>query len=237
MTLFSGFGKVGVLSGAGGGYQPSEWLFTGTDGPHSGTIDVSGASNIIVAGVGAGGAGGSAGPLPASLIAGAEGGAGGTSNLNAITIDVSALDTIFYHVKRGQIIAAVDNTTQYGGNTEIRSTNAGGTILYALNGGNRGNPANAYTVNAGHPSLPAAHHLYNGPGGTTNAGTGAVDGGDGGYGGTNTGSGSGTGGAGGAGASAHGNGGGGGGGDCGNWPAAQAHVHQRQGGRAGGQGR
>ena len=145
-----GYGAESAASNSVTPAAPTGWtriLDIGGDSSTSGTVSVSGYSEILVFGVAPGGSGGKCGDDD-----GGGGGGGGAAQLSGYELSVpGGVTTLYYSTPNPSANPAIAEPGVYQSNLEVRSTNSGGTLLLSLNAGQNGggHGSNSGTVGSG----------------------------------------------------------------------------------------
>jgi len=145
-----GYGAESAASNSVTPAAPTGWtriLNIGGDSSTSGTVSVSGYSEILVFGVAPGGSGGKCGDDD-----GGGGGGGGAAQLSGYKLSVpGGVTTLYYSTPNPSANPAIAEPGVYQSNLEVRSTNSGGTLLLSLNAGQNGggHNLNSSTVGSG----------------------------------------------------------------------------------------
>jgi len=145
-----GYGAESAASNSVTPAAPTGWtriLDIGGDSSTSGTVSVSGYSEILVFGVAPGGSGGKCGDDD-----GGGGGGGGAAQLSGYELYIpGGVTTLYYSTPNPSANPAIAEPGVYQSNLEVRSTNSGGTLLLSLNAGQNGggHSGNSGTVGSG----------------------------------------------------------------------------------------
>lgn len=132
-----GYGPESSASNSVTPAAPTNWtsvLNVAGDSSTSGTVSVSGYSEILVFGVAPGGSGGKCGDDD-----GGGGGGGGAAQLSGYKLSIpGGVTTLYYSTPNPAANPASAEPGVYQSNLEVRSTNSGGTLLFELNAGQNG---------------------------------------------------------------------------------------------------
>lgn len=145
-----GYGPESTASNSVTPAAPSNWtriLNVAGDSSTSGTVSVSGYSEVLIFGVAPGGSGGKCGDDD-----GGGGGGGGAAQLSGYKLSVpGGVTTLYYSTPNPAANPAIAEPGVYQDNLQVRSTNSGGALLFELNAGQNGggHGANSSTVGSG----------------------------------------------------------------------------------------
>ena len=141
-----GYGAESTASNSVTPAAPTNWtriLNNGGDTSTSGTVNVTGYSEILVFGVAPGGNGGGGGDDD-----GGGGGGSGAAQLSGYMITLTGGVTTLYYSTPAPVAAnSTANPGNYQSNLQLRNTNSSGTLIFELNAGRNGacNPSNSTT--------------------------------------------------------------------------------------------
>ena len=132
------------------------------DSSTSGTVSVSGYSEVLIFGVAPGGSGGTCGDDD-----GGGGGGGGAVQLSGYLLSVpGGVTTLYYSTPNPAANPAFAEPGVYQSNLQVRSTNSGGTLLFDLNAGQNGGSHNANNSTPGSGGAGGATGTYGSAAGT-----------------------------------------------------------------------